>query len=229
MKRKIDFPSKTIFTDQGTATINSITIEEPTECPICHYLIRPIQVHIHSYTADSKCYLSMLYQCTQCHKPFIAFHHAITLNRFDFEFVAPVSFVAREFNKLISTVSPSFVKIFNQAVAAEAHNLDEIAGLGYRKALEFLIKDLVIHTHQEVREKIEGMHLSDCINKYVNYPPLKTSALGSAWLGNDQTHYKQKFSDRDLSDLKRFMENSIKWVDLVLGTEDAAALISNHQ
>lgn len=41
------------------------------------------------------------------------------------------------FDKDISELSPQFVKIYNQALAAESYSLDEIAGLGYRKSLDF--------------------------------------------------------------------------------------------
>lgn len=41
-------------------------------------------------------------------------------------------------------VSPQFVEIYNQAKAAESFQLDQITGLGLRKALEFLIKDLEV-------------------------------------------------------------------------------------
>ena len=114
-----------------------------------------------------------------------------------------------------------FVKIYNQALAAESYQLDEIVGVGYRKALEFLIKDIAIHEHPEEREKIEGMHLSQCIEQYIDYTRLKTVAKGAAWLGNDQTHYKQKFSDKDISSLKDYLDACIAWVDVVLKTESA--------
>lgn len=41
-------------------------------------------------------------------------------------------------------VSPNFKTVFCQASVAEATALDQIAGVGYRKALEFLIKDYCI-------------------------------------------------------------------------------------
>lgn len=49
-----------------------------------------------------------------------------------------------QFSKHINNISPNFVNIYNQAHFAEKHNLLEICGVGYRKGLEFLIKDYVI-------------------------------------------------------------------------------------
>jgi hypothetical protein len=51
----------------------------------------------------------------------------------------PFSISEREFSKIIEDISEKFSKIYNQAQNAEISNLDEIAGPGYGKALEFLI------------------------------------------------------------------------------------------
>lgn len=47
-------------------------------------------------------------------------------------------------NELIKTFSLKFIEIYNQALKAEAIELNEISEMGFRKALEFLIKDYVI-------------------------------------------------------------------------------------
>ena len=46
-----------------------------------------------------------------------------------------------QFDENIKKLSSNFCEIFNQAYVAELMKLNEIAGIGYRKALEFLIKD----------------------------------------------------------------------------------------
>ena len=40
----------------------------------------------------------------------------------------------------VEELSPQFAELYNQAAAAEAYSLLDIAGMGYRKSLEFLIK-----------------------------------------------------------------------------------------
>lgn len=67
---------------------------------------------------------------------------------------SPVNFKEREFDAKLKKVSPQFVKVYNQALKAEEFSLDEIAGLGYRKALEFLIKDFAIYNNPEKAEWI---------------------------------------------------------------------------
>lgn len=40
--------------------------------------------------------------------------------------------------------------------------------MGYRKALEFLVKDYAIFLNQEDEDKIKNASLSSCINNYID-------------------------------------------------------------
>ena len=64
----------------------------------------------------------------------------------------------------VAKISTNFVKIFNQSLAAESHNLDQLVGIGLRKALEFLIKDYCIHKHPEKAADIKTRLLGQCIS-----------------------------------------------------------------
>ena len=231
MIRSVQFPTSiTIYPDKNPPYVcGGMNLDVPDVCPICGVWISPIMLHSSTHKDVNEGYLVCVYRCTSCQRPFIASYRTRSSSLIELTYTAPKTFVARDFPQPIKVLSPKFVEIFNQSVAAETHNLNEIAGIGYRKALEFLIKDLAIHTHPDDWEKIETMQLSKCINDYIDYQSLKTTAIGAAWLGNDQVHYKQKYTDRDLNDLKRFMDNAINWVNLVLGTEEAADLIENGQ
>jgi len=48
-----------------------------------------------------------------------------------------------EFDDLLQSRFPDFCTIFSQALQAHANGLDHVAGPGYRKALEFLVKESV--------------------------------------------------------------------------------------
>jgi len=52
----------------------------------------------------------------------------------------PWKAVERQFAQSITDTSPLFAGIYNQASAAEAQGLSDVAGPGYRKASEFLLK-----------------------------------------------------------------------------------------
>lgn len=88
--------------------------------------------------------------------------------------VEPTRFEKHSFDENITNLSPQFDKIYNQALAAELSGLDEIAGLGYRKALEFLVKDFAISEHPDDAEEIKKLMLSPCIKKYVDDARIKT-------------------------------------------------------
>lgn len=110
------------------------------------------------------------------------------------------------------------------ALAAESSCLDEIAGLGYRKAVEFLIKDFAIHKHPADEDKIKSMPLGQCINTYINNEQVKTLATSSAWIGNDEAHYIRKQEDRDIKDMKKFIQAIVYFIGIILITEDAATM-----
>lgn len=101
---------------------------------------------------------------------------------------APINFKERDFDDKLKEVSPQFGKVYNQALKAEEYSLDEITGLGYRKALEFLIKDFAIYNNQEKSEEIKSTWMMKCLKDYIDNDKIKTLAEKSEWIGNDEAH-----------------------------------------
>lgn len=110
-----------------------------------------------------------------------------------------------EFDPQIARLSPAFVKIYEEAHAAEKHDLTLICGMGYRKALEFLVKDYLIEKHPQESDTIAKEPLSQSIRRIDNLQ-IKTLAERSAWLGNDETHYTKKHDGYSYEDIKAFLE-----------------------
>jgi hypothetical protein len=54
----------------------------------------------------------------------------------------------------IQEVSPNFKTLHSEALAAESYGLTEIAGIGFRKALEFLINDYCAGLHPDEADKV---------------------------------------------------------------------------
>jgi hypothetical protein len=104
-------------------------------------------------------------------------------------------------------------------LAAEAFGLDQIVGIGLRKALEFLIKDFAIKQNPESGLEIKRMFLANVIKTYVEDQNLKLVAERAVWLGNDETHYERVWDEKDLNDLKRLIHLSVNWIDNVLTTQ----------
>lgn len=205
-----------------------------TECPLCHKSFSPLPLFACVYEVPaSPNHASVVYFCRDCASTFLAhytvsniaeYSNEIDYNSANFICVEPIRFTKTTFDQKISNLSPQFDKIYNQALAAETSGLDEIAGLGYRKSLEFLVKDFAIHEHPECEEEIKALMLSPCIKKYINTPQIKTLAERSAWIGNDEAHYIRKQEDRDINDMKAFIQATVYFINMVLITEDAASM-----
>ena len=68
------------------------------------------------------------------------------------------------------------------------------------------------------------MALSNCIKEYVDDPRIKSLAEKAVWLGNDETHYIRKHEDKDITDMKRFIDAMVYFISMVLITEDADSM-----
>ena len=127
--------------------------------------------------------------------------------------------VTTKFSEEVGKLSPKCVQIYSQAERAEQLGLSEIVGCGYRRALEFLVKDFLINyeyqgdanQQEEVRTKLS---LGDAIKK-LGDPGLVKNAKGAAWLGNDKTHYKEKHN-ATIEDLKGFINLVVGYIELQL-------------
>lgn len=190
---------------------------EPDTCPICKSKISAKILHC-VYQSDNLKYSFDF--CPSCGNVFMSSHDYwgnVTSSE-------PNRFVEKIFTDELTTLSPQFVKIYNQASAAESSSLDEIAGIGYRKALEFLIKDFAISQNSDDTDKIKNMQLSPCINEYIDNAKIKQLAIKSAWLGNDETHYVRKFEDRDINDMKKFIDALVYFISMDLIVSDAESI-----
>lgn len=105
----------------------------------------------------------------------------------------------------IRTRYPRFAKIYEQALAAESFGLDEIAGMGMRKAVEALIKQLATELHPDRAEQIKNEMLSQTI-KEIEFQDVQLLAKANAYIGNDFTHLVQKHPEYTLKDLKKLIE-----------------------
>ena len=132
-----------------------------------------------------------------------------------------------KFDENIKELSTNFCDIFNQAYAAEQMNLNEIAGIWYRKALEFLIKDYCIVKNKSEEEKIKKEPLSQVITNYILSDKIKNLAKASVWIGNDETHYVRKYEDKDIKDLKRFISATVAYITYELISDSAEEFINN--
>lgn len=122
--------------------------------------------------------------------------------------------MSKAFSESIMKNSPLFSVIYNQAFYAEQEGLLEICGVGYRKALEFLIKDYAKSNHPGKDQIIEGKLLAQCIGEFVSDDRIKGVAKRAVWLGNDETHYVRKWEGKNLEDLKKLIDLTVHWIEM---------------
>ncbi|OGG66133.1 hypothetical protein A3I99_00990 [Candidatus Kaiserbacteria bacterium RIFCSPLOWO2_02_FULL_45_11b] len=198
----------------------------PDECPICHNkgTFSPISLFHNSNRPDSERELEVIFRCpnSKCHDCFIGYYK---INRhtghFDLLKTAPKQIKSKDFSDIITLLSPEFVSIYNQAKSAEDSGLDKICGVGYRKALEFLLKDFLISktSDEGEQEAIKNEFLGTTISKRIDSTKIKEIAKRATWLGNDETHYTKKWDGKDLTDLKLTLELTVHWIEAELLTE----------
>ncbi|HIS38525.1 MAG TPA: DUF4145 domain-containing protein [Candidatus Onthousia faecavium] len=212
-----------------------IACECPKICPICNNNISPIN-EFEKANIDINL-VSILFTCPACGKSFLTHynyekykvesykeHSYYSLTLLESFPVKPKEAI---FEECIHNLSPTFCNIYNQAVASETYGLDQLSGIGYRKAIEFLIKDFCIYKHPNDEEKIKSTLLGQVIITYIDETSkIRTLAKVSVWLGNDETHYIKKFDDKDINDLKRFIRATVSYITYELVSDEAEDLLN---
>lgn len=208
-------------------SINSIKIQyekNPNICPVCRHAVAPkvIGSSISGDFASIDTFIDIAFQCVQgqCLRMFIGRYNrresqttiGKPIGSFRLIEVVPLTYKAPHIAQEIVDISPSFETIFKQAAAAESYNLNEIAGVGYRKALEFLIKDYCIQKNPASGDSIKTTFLGKVIKDNVDDPNVKMCAERATWLGNDETHYVRKWDGKDIKDLKILIELTSNWM-----------------
>lgn len=211
-----------------------VTCVYPQKCPICNNGISPNRQT--DYFNGETGIVYIFFVCPACGKCFISDYEYKSEEKENYNHYAyhklelmssyPNIPVAKQFDESIEKLSPSFCEIYNQAHSAETYNLYQISGMGYRKALEFLIKDYCIYRNPADNIQIKSKLLGQVINEYIDSDRIRYLAKASAWLGNDETHYIRKFKTKDINDLKRFITATVAFITYELTSDEAEELVS---
>lgn len=199
----------TITSDAGQVNVEG----HPNKCPFCHQLITP--AYLYGHRNDLIMEVTLICPNQLCRKSFIGYYFMQSHQNFHFNGKTSIgNLVGKNFSGTIKSISENFITIFNQAFSAEQQELTEICGVGYRKALEFLIKDYIISNKPAEKEKVEKKLLGACISEYVDDNRIKSVAKRAVWLGNDETHYIRKWEGKNLEDLKKLIELTVHWIEM---------------
>lgn len=208
----------------------TLDIDNHTDtCNHCNHSIMPefISSNLAGSPENRGTTLELVYRCTRnsCSRLFISSYRRTwsrgneMIKEFKFQSSIPVASSKPEVPNEVIDVSPSFYEIYVQSYLAETHDLEEVAGVGYRKALEFLIKDYCILKNKDKEENIKSLQLAKVIGQYIEDANIKACAKRAVWLGNDETHYIKKWENKDISDLKILIKLTVGWVQNCILTQ----------
>lgn len=206
--------SKTVQCNDGVRSVPIVSLK----CPFCGTMEVP------NYIYGNKEYdrLIVFMECSNpsCKNVFPALFDLSRGLDFDKIVSAPMP-IKEDFSDIIKDVSPTFDNIYNQALAAEQLGLDQICGVGFRKSLEFLIKDYLISNlkSDEDRESLLKRPLGYCINIDVTSENIKNVAKRATWLGNDEAHYIRKWDNKEVKDLKSLIKLTVGWIESEIETK----------
>lgn len=192
----------------------------PESCPVCHHAV--LAIHLpntalrHAEFPRGGEVMSSAFRCPRpnCRAIFIGYYDSPTTQNilFRLKSVAPKRYAPPHLDSRIQKISPQFVVIYGQALTAGSLGLNEVHGVGLRKALEFLIKDYCMVNRPTESTEIKKTFLGNCISTYVTDPNIKTCAQRAVWLGNDETHYSRQWTTHDITDLERLITLTCNWI-----------------
>lgn len=195
-------------------------IRVPDKCPICQY---GIDMSMHNYWNyhdihdDSKSFnIISIHSCPHCHNGFVIMHHMKVQKNECVEksqSVYPTTASNLQICEDIRQISPDFYKIYNQCLIAKNDGLNQLYGMGFRKALEKLVTDFAINQNRDDIDKILGMSLHNRIETYFKNSDAKTALMACKWLGNNETHYENCNTDEDLQLFENLINDTLYYID----------------
>lgn len=195
-------------------------------CPNCGRGIEPILKDSSFYKDEQNHILFLTLFCNSCKYAWVDSYDYLS----NYGDIFPKNLhhykeLPSEFPKEISKLSPQGVKTYIQSLQAEVDGYDTLVGIGLRKSLEFIIKDFLIYKFPEKVDEIKKKMLGSVINDYIEDQVLQKLAQATSWIGNDETHYVRKHTDKDLQDLKKFLNATIRFIEYQLTILDAQNLV----
>lgn len=190
---------------------------EPNCCPLCDRAQVSVFIAAVKPTYDT---CQIVYRCPnkECLSFYIGYYcedvKEYKTDYVEYELIEtrPKNLKGLLFDKEMKKLSPNFCKIYIEAVFADIRDYKQIAGAGYRKSLEFLVKDFCIKTNPTKKQEIKKAQLMQCITNYIHDPEVEKCAKLATWLGNDETHYVRIWKNKDINDLKELIKLTKNWM-----------------
>ncbi len=194
------------------------TYQKPSICPHCGISCDGRVMSHHHYALNNLSIVFFIFQCTSCNKLFTATYR-VEDRKSTFCGMTPQN-ISSFSDSLIEQTSPRFIETYNQALRARDNGDLNLAAIGYRTAIEILVKDYAINELQKPREEVVKKKLFPAIKEYLSKTAFVNTADVIRILGNDHTHYERKYPDLDFNLLQEYM-------DIFIGLIRARLLIAH--
>lgn len=186
----------------------TLTIQIPQTCPWCGIGNNPTNNEAGKIEIQEGYIFSMHHRCPACKKYHMTnqeyLHQA---DKTTMVLVYPNK-VVTDINRLFIEYAPRFVEFYSEAIEAEKSGLENIAGTGYRSAVECLIKDYALAFELDTKEYLSDPKLTfnNAIDRYVKDDDLLKGALHFIrTVGNGYTHWN-KSTSISLPELKNYVD-----------------------
>ena len=172
----------------------------PCQCPYCDKIVE-VKI-IEGFCKEDECgyHGILITECPSCNKYSATLYNEL-LESFQRDAAYPYQQLPNNDNcdkiivpEEISAISPDFQNLLDQAAKAECSGLEDLAAIGYRRALEFLVKDYCIFAWPGDTETIKNSTLHATILKLQEISPIiENIAKKIKDIGNDHTHYIKRY------------------------------------
>lgn len=186
---------------------HTLRIELPNTCGICHIDFVPdFLVGFFGNYGHQSLTIEAVFQCLICRSLMIAYYNRRN-NRVPFKLQKVVPYKHKEIiiDPEITKLSPSFVELYKQLFKAEYEGLNLLLGVGYRIALEHLVKDYLVYLEPKNKEIINSRSLYRNISKIDNQNIRELSRKVS-WINADEIQLTKKWDKKDIDDLKKLVK-----------------------
>ncbi len=212
-----DFNNRQLNNSPQDSWLKGLSYGIPKKCPHCHFSNQPT-LHNQQVNRYDSGYLQIFtWICTHCSNYYTTGHTRKNTEDKDskFLFIYP-TLQPKEFSDFINNLSPRFVDIYKEANWSEQNGNLTVAGMGYRLALEILVKDYAIKEKAIPEEEASKKSLFNAIEDYLPYAEHIIAADVVRLKGNDYAHYKEKLEAVEFSEMKFYLDTLIDLINVQL-------------
>lgn len=176
---------------------------KPIECPHCGVIVDATLNDVQSVRyGEGGSVMIVSMSCTACGMDYVPVYTRESAGvRMEFKHLIPLPRQTEDYAALYE-LSERFQKYHTQAALAEASGSEELAAIGYRAALECLLKDYEITEREKPREEIVKKRLHDLLTGFEDDVIISGDVVRI--MGNDFAHYERRHEEVPFATLKHY-------------------------